>query len=62
MYFLKILINPSPSNQDEVFGDFVIMIKGYNSLSMIVVWYMYTTNYMLRDVSSLVEANTSYHI
>jgi hypothetical protein len=62
MYFLKILINPGPSNRDEVFGDFMIMIKGYNSLSMIVVWYMYTTNYMLRDVSSLVEANTSYHI
>lgn len=62
MYFLKILINLGPSNQDEVFGDFMITIKGYNSLSMIVVWYMYTTNYMLRDVSSLVEANTSYHI
>jgi hypothetical protein len=62
MYFLKILINPCPSNQDKVFGDFVIMIKGYNSLSMIVVWYMYTTNYMLRDVSSLVDANTGYHI
>jgi len=54
MYFLKILINPCPSHQDKVFGDFVIMIKGYNSLSMIVVWYMYTTNYILRDVSSLV--------
>ena len=62
MYFLKILINPGPSNRDEVFGDFMITIKGYNSLSMIVVWYMYTTNYMLRDVSSLVEANTSYQI
>lgn len=62
MYFLKILINLGPSNQDEVFGDFMITIKGYNSLSMIVVWYMYTTNYMLRDVSSLVEANTGYHI
>jgi hypothetical protein len=37
MYFLKILINLGPSNQDEVFGDFMITIKGYNSLSMIVV-------------------------
>jgi hypothetical protein len=62
MYFLKILINPDPSSQDEVFGDFMITVKGYNSLSMIVVRYMYTTNYMPQDVSSLVEANIGYHI
>lgn len=59
---LKDLVVDGSWGPEDKFGDFVITIKGPNLLSLTLAGYMHRANYMLLDVSSLVEANIGYRM
>jgi len=59
---LKDLVVDGSWGPEDKFGDFVITIKGPNLLSLTLAGYMHRANYMLLDVSSLVEASIGYRM